>query len=243
MIQPSSNKSGFLPAGLAVLLTVVFTVTLAALLVPSTVLAGAQFRILAPAEESFVGMEEVLIIGKVDGFSEAKMVEITGNGKTLGFAPLQKNSFVFRGKLSEGRHEIALVAPDVENKTIKVFVGKQKGYRYHIETAEGSCSECHAGAAKHDYKVSPMQEEICGQCHDAKGTKEFVHGPVAAGSCSPCHDPHGSRFASFLVATGKDLCLVCHSQNLSMKHIEERQNSDCVKCHDPHSSDKNYHLR
>ncbi|MDF1536909.1 MAG: cytochrome c3 family protein [bacterium] len=212
-------------------------------LVPGRVFAGAEFRILAPAEESFVGMEEVLIIGKVDGFSEAKMVEITDNGKTLGFAPLQKNSFVFRWKLGEGRHEVVLTAPDIDRKAIKVFVGKQKGYRYHIETGEGTCGECHAGAAKHDYAVPPMQEEICSKCHDAKGTKEFVHGPVAAASCSPCHDPHGSRFAGFLVATGKDLCLVCHSQNLSKKHIEERQNADCVKCHDPHSSDKNYHLR
>ena len=47
----------------------------------------------------------------------------------------------------------------------------------------------------------------------------------------------------FLVAVGKELCLVCHSQNLSMRHIEERQNADCVKCHDPHSSAKEYHLR
>ncbi len=230
------TRTGF---GMSRFLAIAFTI----FLIPGSVLAAAEIRILAPAEESFIGMEEVLIIGKVNGFTEAKMVEITGNGKTLGFAPLQKNTFVFRTKLGEGRHEIVLAAPGVDRKTVKVFVGKQKGYRYHIETDEGSCSECHPGAGKHDYSVSSMQEKICSKCHDAKGTKEFVHGPVAAGSCSPCHDPHGSRFAYFQVATGKDLCLVCHSQNLSKKHIEERQNSDCVKCQDPHSSDKNYHLR
>jgi predicted CXXCH cytochrome family protein len=179
----------------------------------------------------------------MDGPGAAKMVEISSNGKTLGFAPLQNGNFIFKTALADGRHEITLAAPGIERRTIRVFVGKQKGYRYHIEPDIGSCGSCHPRAGDHVFKVPSMQGGLCNQCHDPMGTREFVHGPVAAGSCSPCHDPHGSRYEKFLVSMGKELCLGCHSQNLSKKHIEERQNADCVRCHDPHSSDKEYHLR
>lgn len=205
--------------------------------------AAAEFQILAPAEESFIGMDQVLIIGKVNGFTDAKMVEISNNGKPMGFAPIQKGDFVFKTTLASGRNEITLTAPGVERKSIRVFVGKQKGYRYHTELGMEYCVNCHKGAVSKDYNVSSMEADLCEKCHDPMGTKEYVHGPVAAGSCTPCHDPHGSRYDNFLVAVGKELCLVCHSQNLSMRHIEERQNADCVKCHDPHSSAKEYHLR
>ncbi len=222
---------------------VLTAIALAALLISSTVYAGAQFKVLAPAEESFIGMDQILIIGKVEGFNEAKMVEISSNGKAMGFAPLQNGNFTFKAVLAEGRHEITLAAPGIDRKTIKIFVGKQKGYRYHIEPDMEYCENCHPEAAANVFKVNPMQGDLCKECHDPVGTKEVVHGPVAASSCTPCHDPHGSRYDKFLVAVGKELCLACHSQNLSKKHIEERQNADCVKCHDPHSSTKEYHLR
>jgi len=222
----------------------VLTATVMAVLLMSiTAFAGAQFHVLAPAEESFVGMDKILIIGKVEGFNEAKMVEISSNGKAMGFAPLQNGNFTFKAVLTDGRHEITLAAPGIDRKTIKIFVGKQKGYRYHIETDMGYCENCHPEADANVFEVQPMQGDLCKECHDPVGTKEVVHGPVAASSCTPCHDPHGSRYDKFLVAVGKELCLVCHSQNLSKKHIEERQNADCVKCHDPHSSTKEYHLR
>ena len=204
---------------------------------------GARFQILAPTEESFIGMDQVLIIGKVEGPSAAKMVEINSNGKAIGFTPLQNGNFMFKTALADGRHEITFAAPGVEHRTIRVFVGKQSGYRYHIEPDTGSCGSCHPRAGDHDFKVAPMQGGLCNECHDPMDTKEFVHGPVAAASCTPCHDPHGSMYDKFLVSMGKELCLVCHSQNLSKRHIEERQNADCVRCHDPHSSVKEYHLR
>ncbi len=216
---------------------------LATFLISATVYARAQFQVLAPAEESFIGMDQILIIGKVEGFSDAKMVEISDNGKTLGFAPLQNGNFTFKTVLTDGRHEITLSAPRIDRKTIKIFVGKQKGYKYHIELDMGYCDNCHPEAGASVFKVQSMQGDLCKECHDPVGTKEIVHGPVAASSCTPCHDPHGSRYDKFLVAVGKELCLVCHSQNLSKRHIEERQNADCVKCHDPHSSAKEYQLR
>lgn len=219
------------------------TVALIVLLTAVAKLEAAEFKLLAPAEESFIGMYQVLIIGKVEGFNEAKMVEVSGNGKTMGFAPLQNGNFTFKAVLTDGRHEITLAAPGIDRKTIKIFVGKQKGYRYHIKPDMKYCDKCHPDAGANEFKVQPMQGDLCKKCHDPVGTEEVVHGPVAAGSCTPCHDPHGSGYDKFLVAVGKELCLVCHSQNLSKRHIEERRNADCVKCHDPHSSAKEYHLR
>lgn len=202
----------------------------------------AAFRLLAPSEEAFISVEDVLLIAKVEGFSQAKMVEIFDNGKAIGFAPLKKGVLAHRVKLSEGRHELVLSAPDIRKQNVKIFRGKQEGYRYHIERDLTSCGTCHSGAGEGEYRMSSAQEKVCLQCHDAVGTGDFIHGPVAAGSCSPCHDPHGSKDSHFLHTTGKELCMVCHSQNLSKEHIEERQNADCTKCHDPHSSAKNYHL-
>ena len=222
---------------------VLTTALITAFMVSATAFGAARFQVLAPAEESFIGMDQVLIIGKVTGLNEAKMVEISSNGKTLGFAPLRNDNFTFKSKLAEGRHEITLAAPGVDRKTIRVFIGKQEGYRYHTELDMEYCQNCHETAGASNFKVKPMQAELCGQCHDPVGTREIVHGPVAASSCTPCHDPHGSRYDRFLVSIGKELCLTCHSQNLSRKHIEERQNADCVKCHDTHSSAKEYHLR
>ena len=222
---------------------IVLAIMIAAFLTPALAAAAAQFQVLAPAEESFIGMNNVLVIGKVNGFNEAKMVEISSNGKAIGFAPLQNGNFTYKADLADGRHEVTLAAPGIDSKTIKLFVGKQKGYRYHIEPDMGYCDNCHPEASAQVYRVQPMQGDLCKECHDPVGTKKFVHGPVAASSCVPCHDPHGSKYEKFLVAVGKELCLVCHSQNLSKRHIEERQNADCVKCHDPHSSAKEYHLR
>ena len=223
------------------ILTVITITTL--LLAAAVVQADkAVFRLLAPSEEAFLSGEDVLLIAKVEGFHEAKMVEILDNGKTIGFAPLKRGVMAYKVKLSEGRHELVLSAPDVRRQDIKIFRGKQDGYRYHIEKDLSACGTCHSRAGKGEYRMTNSQEEICLQCHDAVGTEKFIHGPVAAGSCVPCHDPHGSKNDYFLLSIGKELCLVCHSQNLSKTHIEKRGNAECTKCHDPHSSAKNYHL-
>jgi len=207
------------------------------------VLSSPGIHLLAPAEESFVGMEPILIIGQVEGANYPQKVQILDNGNIIGSVLIRGGTFTYRARLAEGRHEIVFKVPGLETKTVKIFVGRQEGYRYHIETTSDSCGDCHAEASRHLFSVGHMQEEICSKCHDPMGSSEYVHGPVAAGSCTPCHDPHGSRYEKFLVATGKELCLFCHSQNLSKKHVEERQNAQCVKCHDPHSSARNYHLR
>jgi predicted CXXCH cytochrome family protein len=203
----------------------------------------SEFELLVPALDSFFGDGKVLIIGKLKAVGPIRKVEVFDNGKTLGFAPVKNRTFIFEAQLPEGKHELVLASPGVKRLTFTVLVGKQEGYVYHIEPEMSSCSGCHEGSSKGEYKVSLEQGGICYECHDNKAEFEFVHGPVAADSCSPCHDPHGSRYENFLRTTGKELCLVCHSQNMSRAHIEDRKNRDCVSCHDPHSSGKEFHLK
>ena len=206
--------------------------------------SSPRIRILAPADESFMGLEEIIIIGSIEeGASNGKVVQISDNGRVLGAAPLRGSTFTFPAKLAEGRHEVAFSLSGAEPESIKLFVGRQGNYRYHMAREDSSCPTCHSEAGQNRFSVGHQQADICSQCHDPIGNSDYIHGPVAAGSCTPCHDPHGSRYGKFLVAAGKELCLVCHSQNLSMKHVGERKNADCVKCHDPHGSTRNYHLR
>ncbi len=190
-----------------------------------------------------MGQEEILIIGSVEGAENGTVVQIRDNGNALGATPLKGSTFTYRAKLPEGRHEILFSLSGVGSRTIKVFVGRQEGYRYHIARDGSTCGTCHPEASQDRFEVGHMQADMCSQCHDSLRESRYVHGPVAAGSCTPCHDPHGSRYPKFLVSMGKELCLNCHSQNLSMKHVGERENANCVKCHDPHGSDKDYHLR
>ena len=220
-----------------------FIAVIVLLFTAQTVLSAPRIRLLAPAEESTLGQEGAFIIGKVEDIENVKMVRISDNGKTAGFAPLRGNAFTYSVKLAEGRHEIIFTVPGVEAKAIKIFVDGKRGYRYHIEQNITSCGNCHAEASRHRFSVSPVQGDMCDQCHDPVGTGEYVHGPVAAGSCTPCHDPHGSSYRKFLVASGMELCFLCHSRYLSKKHTEQTQDAPCEQCHDPHSSSKNYYLR
>jgi len=207
------------------------------------VFGASQISILAPDEDSFIGQDQLLVIGTVKGNPAASRIDVSDNGRSIGTIPVNGGTFVLRIHMDEGLHEIVFSIPGGEARTLKVFVGKQEGYRYHIRTDTDSCGDCHREASQHKYGIGPMQAEICLKCHEPMGTSEYVHGPVAAGSCTPCHDPHGSRHDKFLLAAGKELCLTCHDQNLSKKHVEERQNAQCIKCHDPHGSNKKYHLR
>jgi predicted CXXCH cytochrome family protein len=229
------------PLEKSIVLIAAAAIFLCAAAVPSS--SSPRIRILAPAEESFMGQEEILIIGSVQGEENGTEVRIMDNGRMLGTAPLKGSTFTFRAKLSDGRHEILFSISGVPPKTIKVFVGRQEGYRYHIARDGSSCSTCHPEADGNRFSVGFMQADMCSQCHDPIRDTKHVHGPVAAGSCTPCHDPHGSRYPKYLVSSGKELCLVCHIQTLSMKHVGGRENADCVKCHDPHGSDRDYQLR
>jgi len=42
------------------------------------------------------------------------------------------------------------------------------------------------------------------------------------------------------VADAEGLCVMCHDQPSSGKHLRESRSVGCVTCHEPHSSGKEY---
>jgi predicted CXXCH cytochrome family protein len=47
----------------------------------------------------------------------------------------------------------------------------------------------------------------------------FKHGPVDAGYCTVCHDPHASEKADGLRKSVWDLCVTCHFEKVTEKHV------------------------
>jgi len=42
------------------------------------------------------------------------------------------------------------------------------------------------------------------------------------------------------VAKAEGLCVKCHDQSHSRKHMSESRAVGCITCHEPHSSSKDY---
>jgi predicted CXXCH cytochrome family protein len=221
-------------------------VTLAA--APAASRAGS-LRLIAPSADALVDMDKVLLIVKLEGGGDLAQLELIDNGKSVGFLPVRGAAAFTLLRLSDGPHDIAFAAPGMKRAGLKVVRGKPAGYLYHGELPDPkACAQCHPYMEKGSWALPGQQKwmiesVLCGQCHALAERGEYVHGPVAAGVCTPCHDPHGSSNPLFLKMTGKTLCLGCHDQNLSVKHIESGKNADCQGCHDPHSSAKKFHLR
>ena len=108
-------------------------------------------------------------------------------------------------------------------------------YRYHPEVEK--CAGCHKDTVR-GYLVTGREDTVCYQCHDRKDGKKLVHGPLGGGECTSCHDPHGAMNASLTIAGVEGLCVRCHDQPHSAKHMRESKAVGCVTCHEPHSSSK-----
>jgi predicted CXXCH cytochrome family protein len=208
---------------------------------------AASLSLVTPVADTFINRDKVLIIARVDGAPDLPRVEVIDNGKNAGFLPVKGGVVVALVPLSEGGHQMVLAAPGMKRLEFKVFRGKQAGYVYHADLDPAACTQCHPESPKGNWTPGGGkgvgEGGLCGGCHEVAVKAAFVHGPVAAAQCSPCHDPHGSSNPRFLKGVGKDLCLSCHNQGLSAKHVAERKNADCTSCHDPHGSAKKYHLR
>lgn len=130
----------------------------------------------------------------------------------------------------------------------------------HGPSAVWSCLSCHDPAAAPMYAVRKPDTKVCFGCHieqkeEWEGRKYF-HGPYTTGSCSICHSPHASENPSNLLKPTWDLCITCHTDKGSGRHIVaavggtyfhptrgkrdplklDRELS-CISCHDPHASD------
>jgi predicted CXXCH cytochrome family protein len=83
-----------------------------------------------------------------------------------------------------------------------------------------------------------IKSETCLTCHPEKKQGKFVHSAVGMG-CENCHQAtsENKKTTITLVATGGDLCLMCHEASKDEVQHGPYKSGQCLVCHDPHSSE------
>jgi len=83
-----------------------------------------------------------------------------------------------------------------------------------------------------------IKSETCLTCHPEKKQGKFVHSAVGMG-CENCHQTtsENKKTTVTLVATGRDLCALCHEASKDPVQHGPYKNGQCLTCHDPHSSE------
>lgn len=83
-----------------------------------------------------------------------------------------------------------------------------------------------------------IKSETCLTCHPEKKQGKFVHSAVGMG-CENCHQTTSEKNQTTitLVATGSDLCAMCHEASKDPVQHGPYKNGRCLICHDPHSSE------
>jgi predicted CXXCH cytochrome family protein len=194
-----------------------------------------SIEILAPVAGAVVPAGKVLVIGRVKG-AMPPAVEVDVNGKSHHKAAMAGGGFMASVYLTRGKNVLTVHA-DGATVDRTVLGSDAVNYKYHPEVEK--CGGCHADTAK-GYVVSGRKDTVCYQCHDRKDGKKIVHGPLGGGDCTTCHDPHGALNPALTVATAEGLCVRCHNQPHSEKHMRESKAVGCVTCHEPHSSGKEF---
>lgn len=206
-----------------------------AILSAASASAAPVIEILAPLEGVAVPPGKVLVIGRVTGGSSPR-VEIDVNGKVHQKALTTGGGFMAFVYVTRGKNVLTVHA-DGASAEKSIGASDTVTYRYHPEAEK--CAGCHTETSR-GYVVSGRKDTVCYQCHDRKDGKKLVHGPLGGGDCTTCHDPHGAMYPALTVAKAEGLCVMCHDQPHSRKHIGESRAMGCVTCHEPHSSSKDY---
>jgi len=83
-----------------------------------------------------------------------------------------------------------------------------------------------------------IKSETCLTCHPEKKQGKFVHSAVGMG-CENCHQATSEKEKTTIspVATGGDLCAMCHEASKDPVLHAPYKNGQCLICHDPHSSE------
>ena len=212
---------------------ILWFVLMGAILSATGAVAAPVIEILAPLEGVAVPPGKVLVIGRVKEGS-ALGVEIDVNGKVHQKVHATGGGFMAFVYLTPGKNVLTVHADGASTEK-RIVASDTVTYRYHPEAEK--CAGCHAETSR-GYVVSGRKDTVCYQCHDRKDGKKLVHGPLGGGDCTTCHDPHGSMYPALTVAKAEGLCVTCHDQPHSRKHIGESRAAGCVTCHEPHSSSK-----
>ncbi len=128
----------------------------------------------------------------------------------------------------------------------------------HGPASVWSCLSCHDPDTALKYSVKKPESETCYRCHVEQKNdwtaKKYIHGPVNTGKCTICHNPHASENRFVLYKPIWNLCVGCHVNSGTGKHIftgfNERghptkdrpdplrkgKELSCSSCHNPHAS-------
>ena len=97
-----------------------------------------------------------------------------------------------------------------------------------------------AQTTEHPY-IAPddIKSETCLTCHPDKKEGKFVHTAVGMG-CENCHqaasEKEKEKTSITLVATGGELCAMCHEASKDPVQHGPYKAGECMVCHEPHSS-------
>ncbi len=195
---------------------------------------ASTITIIHPRDGSTLPPAKYTLIGKVNGAKRGKvkvyvgrkkyLFKVNGSGVFFGEIDLRKGSWV------------TIVAPSGDTVKVSYRVRRGATYRRHLD--EAGCGDCH----NKDLSVQFPEDINCYSCHDRKDESKFVHGPIGGGACSICHDPHGSGRKSLLRAEVREMCVSCHDQESSKKHINAKKNRKCNRCHNPHGGNDQFFL-
>lgn len=89
-----------------------------------------------------------------------------------------------------------------------------------------------------------IKSETCLTCHPDKKEGKFVHTAVGMG-CENCHTAASDKGKTTItpVATGGDLCVMCHEAKKDPVVHGPVKAGQCLICHDPHATDFVAHTR
>ncbi|MHB8828365.1 MAG: cytochrome c3 family protein [Syntrophales bacterium] len=129
----------------------------------------------------------------------------------------------------------------------------------HGPAAVGDCVSCHAASGTSKYGTAKPLKKLCFTCHEEAmkpwQDKKYTHGPTATGDCAICHDPHSSAEKFFLRKKTNALCIGCHEEKATGKHViasyvfgnthplaggknpmQPDRDFSCASCHSPHAA-------
>jgi len=95
------------------------------------------------------------------------------------------------------------------------------------------------GAKEHPFvEANDLKPENCVKCHADVQKGKFVHTAMSSG-CDTCHQAASANGKTTItdVATGGDLCAMCHELEKGPVFHGPYKAGECLVCHDPHSSD------
>jgi predicted CXXCH cytochrome family protein len=167
--------------------------------------------------------------------------------------------------LDPGLGDLNPVRPE-DSPCYSCHKNKMVSANLHVPSKKWECLQCHEmkkGVQK--YSVPKPVEPLCYRCHGKQVTgwknMKMIHGPTGVGQCTLCHDPHGTDWPALTRMQATDLCVNCHSEKDSGKHviagffgkghptrgvpdpINIGKEFSCASCHNPHGSNNAKLLR